>query len=106
MVIRSHGLSDGPDDLSADLANLIALQGGQDATNTITLPSPASLQASGMSMAQAISALGGQQAGNPIAGSAYAPAQTFTQWIEAHSTLLLVSFSAIGAVMAITRGRR
>ncbi len=29
--------------------------------------------------------------------------QTFTQWVEANSTLLLVAFGAIGALVAFTR---
>ncbi len=34
------------------------------------------------------------------------PQQTFTQWVSANSTLLLVAFGAVGALMALGRGRR
>lgn len=33
--------------------------------------------------------------------------QTFTQWVEAHSTVLLVAFGAVGALVGLTRvGKR
>ncbi len=46
----------------------------------------------------------GPNASNSI--SVTLPAQTFSQWVEAHSTILLVAFGAVGALVALTRGRR
>lgn len=37
------------------------------------------------------------------AASATKPGQTFLQWVEANSTVLLVGFGAIGALVALTR---
>lgn len=34
------------------------------------------------------------------------PTQTFSQWVTANSTLLLVAFGAVGALVALTRAGR
>lgn len=48
-----------------------------------------------------------QSFGMPASFFSPAPTtQTFSQWVTANSTLLLVSFAAIGAVMALAGKRR
>ena len=42
-------------------------------------------------------------AGSILASLNPVPGQTFSQWVQANSTLLLVGFGAVGAVVALTR---
>ncbi len=77
--------------------DLLALQAATDANTQLYTGVPVGPNASNSISVTIPSGLTLNAQGQVVSG------QTFTQWVEANSTILLVAFGAIGALVAFTR---
>lgn len=94
-MIVSRGMGDASDYLNSIGGNTSDNAPGSYLAS-IASTAPAS---SGDPVANFLSELG-------VTPSASVQPQTFSQWVTANSTLLLVAFGAVGALVALTRAGR